>query len=155
TDLYPYERFNIDIIQLENDSQQLKLAISYGLAQSIKLESYEESIQKTIDKNKYLPEELALRGKIPLSRHAISQRMGELFLERSSVNLRGEYFEVPEYFWRHPNLENYYILTESFLDIPRRVASLNQKLDVLHELFDMLTTQLQHRHSTYLELIII
>lgn len=153
-----HDRFNADIITItedEADNVQLKLAISYGLAQSVKLEAYEESIQKTIDTNSHIPVELAKAGRISLSRKAISRRIGEIFLERSSVNLSSGYFDVPEYFWQYSNLESYYVMTDQFLDIPKRVASLNRKLDVLHETFDMLNNQLQHRHSSILEFVII
>jgi uncharacterized Rmd1/YagE family protein len=155
TSLDTHERLNADIITLESDSIQIKLAISYGLAESIKLEYYEELIQNTIRKNSQLPEELARSGKILLSRKAISQRMGEIFIEMSSVNLNSDYLDVPEYFWRFPNLENYYSMTEQFLDITRRVTALNQRLDVLHQFFDMLTGQLQFQHSALLEVVII
>jgi uncharacterized Rmd1/YagE family protein len=155
TTVETHERFNADIITLESDNTQIKLAISYGLSESIKLEYYEELIKKTIKKNSALPAALASSGKIALSRRAISQRMGEIFLEMSSVNLNSDYLDVPEYFWRFPNLENYYIMTEQFLDITRRVSALNQRLDVLHQFFDMLTGQLQFQHSSLLEIIII
>lgn len=155
TTLETHERFNTDVITLESDNTQIKLAISYGLAESIKLEYYEELIKNTIKKNSLLPGELAKTGRIRLSRKAISQRMGEIFIELSSVNLNSGYLDVPEYFWRFPNLENYYTMTEQFLDITRRVAALNQRLDVLHQFFDMLTGQLQFQHSSMLEIIII
>lgn len=155
TSLETHERFNTDVITLDSDNVQIKLAISYGLAESIKLEYYEELIKNTIKKNSQLPEELAKTGKILLSRKAISQRMGEIFIEMSSVNLNSDYLDVPEYFWRFPNLENYYTITEQFLDITGRVNALNQRLDVLHQFFDMLTGQLQFQHSSMLEIIII
>lgn len=158
TSISAHDRFNADIITIEAEEAenvQLKLAISYGLAQSIKLEAYEESIQKTIDNNSRAPHELAKNGYIALSRRAISKRIGEIFIERSSVNLSSEYFEVPEYFWEYSSLEAYYVMTEKYLDIHKRVASLNRKLDVLHELFDVLNNQLQHRYSSMLESIII
>jgi uncharacterized Rmd1/YagE family protein len=150
-----HERFNVDIIVLESDNPQLKLAISHGLAQSIQLESYESAVQKTIEQNTHYPEQLAKFGNISLSQKDISRRMGQIFLARSSINLNSEYLAAPEYFWEHPSFEDYYNMSEKFLDIPRRVSTLNQKLDVLHELFNMLTSQLQHRHSNMLELIII
>jgi uncharacterized Rmd1/YagE family protein len=158
TRLFPHQRFNVDVITLESDESdnvQIKLAISYGLAQSIKLESYEESVNKTVLANSHFPRELAHFGKISLSRAEISKRIGEIFLTRSSVNLSSEYLDVPEYFWRYSNLESYYEMTEKFLDIPKRVAALNHKLDVAHEILEMLNSQLQHRYSSILEFVII
>jgi uncharacterized Rmd1/YagE family protein len=47
------------------------------------------------------------------------------------------------------------VLTKKFLDIPSRVTALNQKLDVLQELLAILNSQVQHRHSSMLEMTII
>lgn len=158
TKISSHPRFKADIILIaaeEAENTELKLAISYGLAQSIKLEAYEESIQKTIEHNRRIPNDLAQNGRIALSRRAISKRIGEIFIERTSVNLSSESFDVPEYFWEYPNLEKYYVMMEQFLDVPKRVMVLNRKLDVLHEMFDMLNNQLEHRYSSMLEIIII
>ncbi len=150
-----HERFKIDVITLDSDNPQIKLAISYGLAQSIKLEAFEDAIQEAIKKNSSLPEEIAKHGMISLTRTALFKRIGEIFIARSSINLSSEYLDTPEFFWRNPNLEPFYVMTKKFLDIPSRVTALNQKLDVLQELLDILNSQVQHRHSSLLETIII
>lgn len=150
-----HDRFKIDVITLDSDNTQIKLAISHGLAQSVKLEAFEDTIQVTVHKNSYLPLEIARHGIVSLSRRAIFKRMGEIFMVRSSINLSSEYLDTPEFFWRNPNLEPFYIMTKKFLDIPSRVMALNQKLDVLQELLDILNSQVQHRHANLLETIII
>jgi uncharacterized Rmd1/YagE family protein len=150
-----HERFKLDIITLDSDNPQVKLAISYGLAQSVKLEAFEDAMQEAIKKNGYLPEEITRRGVISLSRRSIFKRMGEIFMARSFINLSSEYLDMPEFFWRNPNLEPFYIMTKKFLDIPSRVIALNQKLDVLQELLAILNSQVQHRHSSMLEMTII
>tara|TARA_R110000868_G_scaffold184687_6_gene426350 strand:+ start:274 stop:1104 length:831 start_codon:yes stop_codon:yes gene_type:complete len=155
TTLDTHESLRLDIIKLESEDNQIKLAISYGLSQSIKLEAFEEEIKGAIRKNNYLPEEIVSKGRVSLSRRAIFQRMGEIFIARSSINLNIEYLDVPEFFWRNPNVEPYYIMTSKFLDISSRVSALNQRLDVLQELLDILNTQVQHLHSSLLEVIII
>src|SRR5205807_2297300 len=45
-----------------------RLAVSHGLAQSVKLATFENAIQKTIDTTKNIPEQLAARGRVPLSK---------------------------------------------------------------------------------------
>ena len=155
TSLDTHERLRLDMITLDSEDSKIKLAFSYGLAQSIKLEAFEEAIQEAIKKNKHLPEEIATKGVISLSRRAIFKRIGEIFLARSSININIEYLDAPEFFWRNPSLEPYYIMTKKFLDIPSRVMALNQKLDVLQELLHILNSQVQHRHSSLLESIII
>ncbi|MBY0544445.1 MAG: RMD1 family protein [Gammaproteobacteria bacterium] len=155
TRIYSHKRFQIEIITLISPDSELKLAISYGLAQSIKLEFYEETVKRIIVENTPLFESLAKTGKVLLSRKEITMRMGEIFLTRSSVNLNSEYLDLPEYFWEYPTLENDYLISTHFLDLQQRVSALNQQLDVLHELFNMLNGQLQHQHTSYLEIIII
>ena len=155
TKIDSHEKMRLDIITLDSEDSQIKLAISYGLAQSIKLEAFEEALQIAIRTNSQLPEEIASRGSISLSRRAIFKRIGEIFIARSSINLNIEYLDAPEYFWRNPSMEPYYIMTKKYLDIPSRVMALNSKLDVLQELLHILNSQVQHRHSSLLESIII
>jgi uncharacterized Rmd1/YagE family protein len=155
TTVQSHARLNADIITLESDNDQTKLSMSYALAQSVKLEDFEESLQKTIKKTRKIPLEIAQKGKTSLSRRVILKQIGEIFLARSSINLNSEYLDTPEFFWRNPHLELFYIRMKSFLDIPGRVAVLNQKLDVLQDLLDILNGQVQHLHSSILEITVI
>ncbi|MBI2742613.1 MAG: RMD1 family protein [Chlamydiales bacterium] len=144
-----------DEIILQNKSPQTKLAISYGIAQSVKLTIFEEMIQKTIDHTKHLPSSLAKHGKIALTRKEISQKMGEIFIERNFINLHSEILDTPEFFWNHPELEPFYRRTAHYLDVTKRVELLNKRLNVVHELFEVLTSELNHQHSSRLEWAII
>lgn len=144
-----------DEITLHNKSTLTKLAISHGLAQSVKLTTFEELIQKTIDHTKQLPTDLALRGKIKLSRREISQKMGEIFIERNFINLHSEILDTPEFFWDYPELEPLYRRTAHYLDVNKRVEVLNKRLNVVHELFEILSSELNHQHSARLEVTIV
>lgn len=144
-----------EVIELPDHDMLTRLAISHGLAQSVRLATFENVIQKTINKTKHIPEHLAAAGKIPLSKNEIRKKMGELFLERSSVNLHFDILDVPEFFWDHSDLEPLYRLIANHLDLETRVEVLNQRLDIVHELFQMLGNELNHQHSSKLEIIII
>ncbi|MBA3721371.1 MAG: RMD1 family protein [Parachlamydiaceae bacterium] len=144
-----------DEIILPNDDTLHRLAISHGLAQSVKLGTFENAIRKTFDHTKYIPEDLAKYGSISLSRREIRRKMGELFIERNSINLHVDVLDTPEFFWDYPELEPLYAMTASYLDIETRVEVLNQRLDVVHELFEMLGNELNHQHSSRLEWTII
>lgn len=144
-----------EVIELPDTDVLSRLAISHGLAQSVRLATFEALIQKTIDKTRHIPEQLAARGKIPLSKKEIRKKMGELFLERSSVNLHFDILDVPEFFWDHSELEPLYVLIANHLDLETRVEVLNQRLDIVHDLFEMLGNELNHQHSSKLEWIII
>jgi len=144
-----------DELVLPNTDLATKLSFSHGLAQSVKLDSFEQIIQKTIHLTRELPELLAKDGEINLSRKDIRRMMGRLFIDRSSINLHQELLDTPEFFWNHSELEPYYNLVAHYLDRERRVNILNQRLKIIQELFDMLNVELNHQHSSYLEWIII
>lgn len=159
-DIFTYEygsqaKIQDDEIILPATDVLTKLAFSHGIAQSVKLAVFEQTIQKTIHLTRELPELLAQQGSIQLSRKDIRRMMGRLFIDRSSINLHQELLDTPEFFWEHSDLEPYYAQMAHYLDRERRVSVLNQRLIILQELFDMLAAELNHQHSSRLEWTII
>lgn len=144
-----------DEIILPNHEVLTKLAISHGLAQSVKLGSFEVAIQKMFNNMQYIPEDLARQGKIPLSRREIRRTMGRMFLERNAVILHVNVLDTPELFWDYPELEPLYRMIANYLDIEKRSHVLNQRLEIIHGLFEMLGSELNHQHSSRLEWTII
>jgi uncharacterized Rmd1/YagE family protein len=144
-----------DLIIIPNKDVKTKLAISHGLAQSVKLGAFEGSITKVFEKTRHLPEVLSKRGRIPLSRKTIRKKMGELFLERSSINLHVDVLDTPEFFWEYPELEPLYQMVAKELEIDVRGRMLNHRLDVVRDLFEMLGNELNNQHSSRLEWTII
>lgn len=144
-----------DEITLPDQNILTKLAVSHGIAQSLKLSAFETSLQKTFELTKQIPEDLAKYGEISLSRKEIRRRMGELFIARNSINLNMEVLGAPEFFWEYPELEPLYSMIAKYLDIRSRVEVLNQRLNIIHELYQMLGNELNHSHSNRLEWIII
>lgn len=145
----------VDEIILESDDPLIKLSFSHGLSQSVKLETFEASIKKTIARTRHIPKTLAAQGKISLSRKRLTQLLGALFEERNSINLHTDILDTPEFFWRRPKYEPYYIMAAQYMDIQIRMQILNKRLDVIHELYDVLSNELNHLHSSRLELVII
>lgn len=116
TDYFEYSygnttKFVDDQLFLEDNDNLVKLAFSHGVAQSVKLATFEESIESLIEETKYLPVELAEKGKINLSPIQISKLIGKLFHHRTEVNLHSDILDVPEYFWVNDHLGNlnYYL----------------------------------------------
>lgn len=144
-----------DEITLQAPSIMTKLAISYGIAQSVKLTVFENTIQSTIEKTRTLPENLVKHGKISLSRKEIRKKIGELFLDRNSINLHSDILDTPEFFWEYCELEPFYRTTANYLDLSTRVEVLNKRLDIVKELLEMLGNELNHQHSSALEWTII
>lgn len=148
-------RIVADEIILPNNDVLTRLAVSHGIAQSVKLSTFESAIHKTFNNTKHIPEDLAKHGRISLSRQEIRRKMGELFIKRNSINLHADVLDTPEFFWEYSELEPFYSMTANYLDLENRVEVLNQRLDVIHELFEMLGNELNHQHSSRLEWIII
>lgn len=144
-----------DEVLLNKKDPTLKLAISYAMAQSVKLTVFEETIARTVETCKQLPKDLAQKGKISLTRKQTSQKMGELFLERTYVNLHTEILDTPEFFWEHAELEPSYRKVIHYLDVSKRVELLNRRLNLMHELFEILGDELNHQKTNRLEMTII
>ncbi len=148
-------RIEEDEIVLHKKDAMVKLATSYAIGQSVKLTVFEETIAKTVESCKQLPKDLALKGKISLSRKETSQKMGELFLERNYINLHTEILDTPEFFWEHSELETFYRRMIHYLDVSKRVELLNRRLNLMHELFEILGDELNHQKTSRLEMTII
>jgi uncharacterized Rmd1/YagE family protein len=140
---------------LRSDDIKAMCAVSHGLALCVKLSVYEENIEKTIQGTKYLPEELAKEGGIQMSSKDISRIIGDLFIQRNSVNLHTDILNMPDFFWENAELEPLYAKVRSYLDINKRVDILNKRLDVLKELLEILGEQLSKQNESFLEWVII
>jgi uncharacterized Rmd1/YagE family protein len=125
------------------------------MAQSIKLASFETNAITTINNTSYIPKSLAKNGKIKLNRHNIAKIRGQLFLTKSDIILNYDLLDTPDFFWEHPEYESLYYMIAKYLEVAPRTKVLSKKLNTIHELFEMLADEQNHRHSSTLEWIII
>jgi uncharacterized Rmd1/YagE family protein len=144
-----------DEILLGSKDILIKVSLSYGFSQSVKLTAFEESVKQTIEKTKHLPLELKEKGKTSLSKKELSQLIGALFAERNSISIHSDIMDMPEFFWRRSNYEIYYTEAAKYLDVETRLAILNNKLSVIQELYQILSSELNHIHSSKLELTVV
>jgi uncharacterized Rmd1/YagE family protein len=145
-----------DIITVPHqDAVRAQLAISYGLAQQVKLSVFESHIDQTIENTKHLPISLAKNGYIPMSRREISRKIGQLFMVRSLVNLHSDILDTPDFFWEYTTLEPLYQMTAGYFNVAQRTEVLNKRCDIIHELFQMLGEELANRSSIRVEWIIV
>lgn len=70
-----------DAITLSSNHASEKLAISFAMAQSAKLDVFEERVEETIQQTKHIPQNLATTGSIQYSQGDISKLIGRLFIE--------------------------------------------------------------------------
>lgn len=142
-------------IVLHNNHVFTKISISHALAQSVKLQILERSVAHLLDQTTPIQKELAQKGSVSLSKTEIAKQMGVLFSERYSVNMHSDILDVPEFFWRRPSYEPLYLLTAEFHDIKQRQNIMNHRLDMIHDLYSILSDELNARHSSRLEIIVI
>ncbi|MEQ1528875.1 MAG: RMD1 family protein [Methylococcales bacterium] len=144
-----------DHIEIEAADPILLFSLSQGMAQSIKLASFETNAFTTINNTSYLPKSLAENGSIKLSSKDIAKIRGQLFLTKSDIILNYDLLDTPDFFWEYPEYETFYAITAKYLEIAQRTEVLSKKLETIHELFEMLADEQKHRHSSALEWIII
>lgn len=155
TSIEPHDFFEVDILTIEEDSDELKLSFSYGFSQSVKLQYFETIIDSLIEKYTPLIQTLSHKGHMPISRNEIRQIIGEILGAKSEMNLISNFLYQPKFFWQHPTYEVHYAMLERYLHIQRRVNTINHRLDTLNEIFDMFNGYLENKHAHNLEIIII
>lgn len=135
----------------------VKLSISHALAQSTKLAVYESRVMEIVEGTRGLPELLASTGKVNLSRKEIAQIIGEVFLQKSAVNLLSTVLDVPDFFWNYASdaMQALYKSACDYLEYDTRVEVLNARFSVLEDMLDMLRDHQNNFQTARLEWIVI
>jgi len=117
---------------LKSRSHLLKLSIAHALAQSTLLARYETTARRVLSSplTVSIPTQLAEKGALHLPRHEALKLTGRLFKLRRDVNLVSNVLDVPELFWSEASLKALYDAVREYMEIKRRVESLNEKLGV-------------------------
>ncbi|KAJ1343089.1 hypothetical protein BSLG_002115 [Batrachochytrium salamandrivorans] len=144
-----------DMITLKSSSPLIKLTISHGLAQSVKLALFENAMEETIDGATPLPRMMAKYGQVKMSRIEIMKIVGQLYKLKMNVNLISNVLDTPEIFWAEPELEGLYNAIRGYLEISQRAKLLNSRADVLSDLLDMLTEHLNSNEMTFITWVVI
>ncbi len=145
-----FDRMRLRSLRLEE-----KLAYSYAMAQSSKLFVFESKVLQSVERTRYLPKELANKGKITCSKRELNSLIGQLFVEQTEVNLFSSILDTPDFLWDDDEYLPTYQFSRSYLEVDHRVSLLNSRLSVIRELLDVLTAQVADNNSTRLEWIVI
>jgi len=103
-------------------------------------------VEATIATTKEIPSQIALTGKVNLTRRQINMQIGELFILRINIHLQGSVLDAPELMWAEPQLDPVYQAVRSYLEMDQRVGLLTERLDVIADLLAVLKDQLTHTH---------
>ncbi len=148
-------RIRRDHLQLNSSDPLLRIAISFAMAQSVKLGEMEEFVLNEISEHSNIPQDLANKGDLNLTRKEMAKIRGRIFVTESRINLKYDLLDKPEFLWDHPEYDEYYNKTYEYLEVHQRMTVLNKKLSVLRDILNILADELQFKHSTKLEWIII
>ena len=144
-----------NVIRLRTDDPTEQLAFSFAFAQSAKLSVLEAALEATTEEIRQIPEQLSSTGRCRMSARTLAQLTGRVYLERNEVNLYSNILDCPDFFWEAEAFEPLYRRVSRYLDIDDRVTILNQRLDIVNDLLEGLSNQLEIRNSHRLEIIII
>ena len=147
--------FKMDVVALFTRESGEKLAVSFALAKSSLLSIYEWRLQRTIERNSHIPEELAKNGSIHMTREEISKEIGQIFLVKHGINLDSSLVDTPEEFWENDQFEGVYQQAMKYFEISKRLELVNNRLSMLQDLHVVLIEAVENHHAVYLEWIII
>lgn len=132
-----------------------RLALAYALAQSVRLGALETSVDRSIARTRAIPEHMASTGHVDLSLVQVNKMIGEIFVLKNQVNLYTDILDTPDIFWEYETYEPLYLDCRLELDIEKRVSILNNRFEVLQDMFDVLEGELNERQSNRLEWLVI
>lgn len=155
--IQPHDYFEVDCLSISKslDCDEIRLSLSYGFSQSVKLQSFENRIDTLTEKYTPLIAKVSELKKMPISRNKVRQAVAEIIETKTDINLISNFLYHPKFFWQHPTLEEYFIMLERYLHIQRRVTAINHRLDTIDEIFHMFNRFLEDKHAHNLEIIII
>ncbi len=148
-------KISADTLQILNIDEMTMLAVSFAIAQSVKLGEFEDELLERLIQTEHIPAELIQNGRVLMPREEIAKERGKLFLTKSKIYLHFELLDTPDFLWEYPELEEYYLTTRKYLEIEPRIEIINRKLNILHEILTILADEQKHKHSNLLEWIII
>ena len=157
--------------------EEAKLAIMHAISQSTKLVSrlacfvrssattlilctsqavFETRVTALAEQSSPLPLALAAQGTVKMPRKVVARFVGQLFLQRSSVNLLSSVLDTPSFLWDTADeLQSLYSSLSKYLELRARISVLNSRYEVLESMLLMVQQQLTDSHATRLEWVII
>ncbi len=123
-----------------------KLAVSFSLAQSSKLDYFEEDIDHSIKEARNLADELAKNGYIDLDHFTLNKKIGKLYLKKNEINLDTDILDIPDYFWNNDQYQTHFNTVAKYLEISKRTEVINHRLNIIAVIITILSNSLYFRN---------
>lgn len=140
-----------DKIFLGDENVHTKMVLSIAIAQSVKLDYFEELVDNTIDAVKNLPDEVEKEGKVGKKRQEIMKIIGKLHKLSFHLNLVSNILGEPEFVWEYSAFSSLYETCIKYLDIKTRADLLNKRCDIIHGILEILSNNITTQNSERLE----
>ena len=140
-----------DKIFLKEDNYITKMVLSTAIAQSVKLDYFEELVDVTIDLVKDFPDEYVKEGYLAKTRKDLFQIMGKLHKLSFNLNLVSNILDEPDLVWHFDAYSPVYEKCKRYLDIESRANILNKRFSIIQEMLKILSTNITTNNSEKLE----
>ncbi|ORD94670.1 RMD1 [Enterospora canceri] len=140
-----------DKIYIKDDNFTTKMVLSTAIAQSVKLDYFEELVEYTIEMVKDLPEEVEKEGNIGRTRNELFKIMGKLHKLSFDLNLASNILDEPDLIWHFESYSPMYETCLRYLDIKSRTDLLNKRCTIIHGILDILNSNITTHNSETLE----
>jgi uncharacterized Rmd1/YagE family protein len=137
--------FNIDYIRI----------IALILAESVAMESFENSTEAILDKSLEYSRQLKRQGIYPKNHKDLLRFIGFVLTTRQEILSNLYISSAPDETWNNQVLEKMFIQLKDMFDIEQRFRALNMSLNSIQESIEVMTDLLQNRKSQMLEWLII
>ncbi|KAM0672206.1 hypothetical protein CWI42_081290 [Ordospora colligata] len=144
-----------DIIYLNSENHFSKMVVSIAIAQSVKLDYFENLVDNTIEDVKEFPEEMEREGKVSKNRREILKMIGKLHRLRFNLNLGSNILDEPEFVWDYPAFSPLYETCKRYLDIKHRADLLNRRCDVINGILEILSENTNRSNVEKFEVVLI
>jgi uncharacterized Rmd1/YagE family protein len=144
-------------VQLVTSDVWERLTIAHVWSRSVKVQVFEERVYACITETKHLPRTMAAGRKWTISGMDLNRIIGYLMLEKCQLNLDMDVGtnDTPDFiFFEAPALEQLYWQHADLLEIRKRANVLNQRLDILHNLTNLIKSEMEFGSLKRLELVV-
>ncbi|KAL6121841.1 hypothetical protein NUSPORA_01184 [Nucleospora cyclopteri] len=136
-----------DKIYLKDENFVTKMVLSIAIAQSVKLDCFEELVEDTVEAVKDLPDEVEKEGTICQTRRELLKILGKLHKLSFNLNLVSNILDEPEFIWHFSAYSNMYETCLRYLDIKSRADILNKRCEIIYGILEILNENITTHNS--------
>eukprot|EP00039_Didymoeca_costata_P001747 m.54781 g.54781 ORF g.54781 m.54781 type:complete len:379 (+) comp10950_c0_seq2:325-1461(+) len=126
-----------------------RFAVSHALALSGMLGTWENSVQKSLERSQNISEQIQMNGRLSMNRTETLKWIGYIFSIRAALNRTD--IPIENFFWDRPELDRLQQSVQDMLDVNERRDDVNASLTYLAELADLLRISQTERSSHNIE----